>query len=185
MFLDPVVGPAVFVIPLIGDGDGLDHGDAVGCEQTVQLTEKAPIVTMPHRFQHLDGDNLVESSLNTAVVAKANVDVILEPGPAHALPGQVELLPRNGDAGDPTTGLPHRLDGKTAPTAADLQKMVPRAQAHLGHDAPELAPLGVGQGLIGPLENGARVGHGLVQEGLEEVVGEIVVRPDVAPTAGQ
>ena len=73
--------------------------------------------------------------------------------------------------------------GEAAPAAADLEHAIFGAELELLADAPVLAALGVRQRLVDAVEDGAGVGHRLVEHQLEQVVAEVVVVGDVAACA--
>ena len=56
------MAPPVGRVTLIRDGDGLEDGDAAGGQQPVELFEKGAVVAVTHRFEHLDGNDLVKAA---------------------------------------------------------------------------------------------------------------------------
>ena len=75
------------------------------------------------------------------------------------------------------------MHGHPAPAGADLEHVVALADAGQIAHGVVLAPLRVGQ-RVTRLEHGAGVGHGLVQEGGEQLVRQVVVAGDVGAGAG-
>ena len=69
-------------------------------------------------------------------------------GLTHALPGQVMLFPRNGDARHAAAGPADRLQGETAPAAADLEDVVVRTDPGHVHDGGHLVALRLFQAVI-------------------------------------
>ena len=76
------------------------------------------------------------------------------------------------------------MDREPTPARADLEQVVAGLQIQLPAQAIELCELRLFQGSVVPIEERARVHHGLVEEEPEEVVREVVVVRDVAATAG-
>ena len=142
---------------------------------------------MAHGFDHLDADDRVVTILDVAVVAHLYVDASRHAGAPGTLAGPRRLLLRQRERGDGRTSLrgAHR---ERAPAGADLEQ--PGAEPDAGgvEQRVDLAPLRIGQRLIGRhfvavhgvgVEARARVGHGLVEELREEIVGQVVVTTDV------
>ena len=124
MLADPVGTGPVAGIFLVGHGDRLQGDPAAGGEQPVQSGKIDRQMGMAHRFQHLDGDNPAEPSLHMTVVGELDVDPVPKPLLLHPSCRPVILFPGHRDAGEPTTGAPHRLNGESAPAAADFQDMI-------------------------------------------------------------
>ena len=156
-----------------------------GGQQAVQLPEKGAIVSMPHGFQHLDGDDFVKPSFHFSVVPKKDVDTILQSGLANPLSGKIILVFGDRNAGNPASGPANGFNGKPAPSAADLKQMIVGTQSQFINDGPVLIFLGRFQVFPRMAEYGTRIGHGIIQKGLEKRIGQIVVTPDVAAAAGQ
>jgi len=74
-----------------------------------------------------------------------------------------------------------RVAREPAPAAADLEHVVLGAEHERVAQPLELRPLGLGQGHLGPLEEGAGIRHRLVEHHFEELVPEVVVVGDVPP----
>ena len=78
----------------------------------------------------------------------------------------------------PSTLAPYLVaarSGKAAPAAADVEHPLALFQGELAGDRVELLFLGLLQGLGALGEEGAAVGHRLVEEEGEEVIGDVVV----------
>ncbi len=185
MLLDPVVTLAIRIVTLIRNGNGLKNGNAFGFEQPVELFKERAVVAVSHGFQHFDGDNLVKLPRHFPVVAEQDLDAVFQAGLANTLRRQLVLLFGNGNAGNAAAGLPHRLDGKATPPAADFQKMIFRLQPQFVDNSLELVQLGRVQVFSRLFEDRTGICHGIVQERLEEVIGKIVVFADVASAADQ
>ena len=120
-----------------------------------------------------------------AVVGELHLDPPLQPGLAHQPFHPGVLLAGHGHRGQPAAGAPHRLQGKPAPAAADLEHVVVRADGGAVDDGMDLVLLRCLQAVRGIEEQAARVAHGRVEEQPVEVVAQVVVGADVAPAAGR
>src|SRR5271165_7157447 len=94
------------------------------------------------------------------------------------------LLPADGCSGNAAAVLPRRVASKTAPSGADLQQVIGGSQVELVADALVLVELRLFQAVSRRPVAGARVRHRGIKEEPIEVVAQIVVVADVAPTAG-
>ena len=76
-----------------------------------------------------------------------------------------------------------RMQRKAAPAGADLEHVILRPERELAANGVKLRRRRLRERHFRPLEQRTRVHHRLVEEQLEEVVTEIVVRGDIAPAA--
>ena len=155
-----------------------------GASRRSSCPEKGAKVGMPHGFQHLDGDDFVKASIHFAVVTKKDLDTILQTGLANPLPGKLVLVFGDRNAGDPASGPSNGFNGKPAPSTANLKQMIVGTQSEFFNDGSVLVLLGRFQALPRMVEYGTRIGHGIIQKGLEKSIGQIVVTPDVAAASG-
>src|SRR5579862_7522778 len=132
------------------------------------------------RFDHLDGDELVETTLEVAIVLEQQCDAILEAQSGDLRARIGVLLTRDGGARDTASVSGRSMDRKAAPARPDLEQMILRAQRELAADGVELGDLGFVQRHLLVRENAARIRHGLIEHELVELVAEIVVRVDIA-----
>ena len=118
---------------------------------------------------------------HVAVVHQPQLDAVRQPRGLHALPRELELRLRDGDARDPAAGRARRLDREPAPAAADLQHVVLRPDAGqfqrpAGSWHPARRPAS------GPAARTRRRSTVMVSGPAQavEVVAQVVVRADVA-----
>src|ERR1700678_462356 len=76
------------------------------------------------------------------------------------------------------------MNRKPAPSRADLDQVIVRAQIELAADAIDLGRRRFLERGVGTLEDRARVHQRAIENQLEEIVAEIVMRRDVALAAG-
>ena len=183
VLLDPAVGAPRHEVAVVGHEDRLDRRDPARREEAVDGAEVGGPVLLADRLDHLDRDDRVVAAACLAVVLEADVDAVRDAGGRGAVAGQGRLLAgeRQGRHVSPPAG---RLDREGPPARADLEDGGAVADACLVEDRVDLAQLGVLERL--PLERGRPVEESravrqcLVEEGGEEVVGQVVVRLDVA-----
>ena len=121
----------------------------------------------------------------TMTYSSALFETTADGSPAAAGP----LLARERDR-DHAGAAPRGPDGQLAPAGADLEQPAARPGPGPVQQGVDLAPLSVGQQVTGGQrgavilcsEHGRGVGHGLVEEQREQLVGQVVVAADV--TAG-
>ena len=70
----------------------LEAQPAARSQRPIAGLEERGEVLGADRLEHLDRDDGVVRALDVAVVAQLDVDEVLQPGVADALPGQLELL---------------------------------------------------------------------------------------------
>ena len=154
-------------------------------------------------LDHLDGDDGVvrRPLLDGAVVPQLDLDPVRHPRSGDARPGELELLGREGDAADDRAAM-GGPDRELAPAGADLEEPGAGADARAVEEPFDLADLGLRQRLGRGLASGrdrhqmpvmladrgveqrGRVAERLVEEGREQVVGEVVVVGDVVAAVG-
>ena len=140
---------------------------------------------MPHRLDHLDGDQLVIASLQLAVILQQQGDAIPQPLPLDPRLGIVVLGPGDGSGGDPAAVVTGRIDGETAPAGAYLQQVVVRPKLKPLTDGAQLGLLPLLQGGIRVGIDGARILHVIVEKALIEGVAKVIVGGDVGTRTGQ
>src|SRR5579884_4112401 len=138
MTLDEVDRPQRLRVAVVLDRDRLDQGHAVGAEQVADLAKIVLEVVMADRLDHLDRDQLVVAAGEVAVVLAQHRDPVLEPGRAYARAGELVLLARDRRGGHVAAVAPRRVQGETAPAAAELDHAIARRQRQLATDALEL-----------------------------------------------
>ena len=118
--------------------------------------------------------------VDVAIVEQLELDPVGHAGFGGALPGQVELGLRQGDAEHLDVGDAVEIQGKPAPAAADVEHLHPRLEAELGGDMGLLVELR----LVDVVRRIGEVAAAILQVGVEEelveVVADIVVMGDVA-----
>ena len=139
---------------------------------------------MPDRFDHLDRDGLVELPGQVAVILEQHRDALRQALGGDALDGVVVLRARNGGGRDAASVVFGRVNRKPAPSRSNLDQVIGRAQLELAADAIDLRQRRLLERRVGALEDRARVHQGAIENQLEEIVAEVVMRRDVALAAG-
>ncbi len=141
-------------------------------------------------LDHADRGDLVEASVEVAVVADLDLDPIGVTGLGDALAGALRLRLRQRHAEHLPGTAARGLDREAAPAAADVEHPVALADRELVGRQLELRPLGGLERRVallprdsGGREEGAAVGHRAVEEELEELVRDVVVMADGARVA--
>ncbi len=121
------------------------------------------------------------------VVAEFHRHPVRASGVRDPPPGEVALLVGEGE-GDDVGAAPGGAQSQFAPAGADLQQPGARADPAQVQEPVDLAVLRGGQPLPvtgEPVEDRGGIAHGVVEEGREQAVGQVVVAVDVLPGAGQ
>jgi hypothetical protein len=168
---------------VLGDGDRLQQHRPAGNEALGAAAEELAEVLVADRLDHLDRHELVVGALEVPVVLEEHGDAVAEAGRADALARELVLGRRDGGRGDPAAGATRRVQREAAPARADLEHVILRPERELAADRVELRRRRLRERHVRPLEQRTRVHHRLVEEQLEEVVAEVVVRSDVAPAS--
>ena len=169
---------------VVGTEDHLQAEQASRCQQGSDLSEECLGIAVTDRFEHLDGDDLVEPTSQIAVVAENHLDEIADVRRLDPFGGLAELLLTDGRRRDAATAGLGRMDGEAAPSATDLKHHVMGADLHLLAETLPLPALGFLKGEIRLVVVGRRVGHRRVEPELKEIVPEIVVLADVVAALG-
>ena len=166
------------------------HGD--------RLDDRAPAVSQPvmddlhvlvpvlraHGLDHLDGDDRVIGAGGLAVVAQLHIHQVGQPLGRDTLARQVRLLGRQRHRGDLRTA-PCGMQRQLAPAGTDLEDATARTHPGAVQGPLDLGVLRGGEIVLRvPVEEGRGIAEALVEEGREEVVGEVVVGADVALRPG-
>ncbi len=183
--LDEVDPAQVLGMALIGDSDGLNKQAPTGFEQARQLAKVVRQKGVTHRFDHLDGDQLVEPPLQLAVILQQQGDAIPEPLPPDPLFCVVVLGLGDGGGSHPAAVVASSKDGQPTPAGPDLQQMIVRAELEPLADGTQLGLLPLFQGGLRVGIDGARILHMAVEKTLIKSVAEIVVGGDVGARPGQ
>ncbi|MNZ41380.1 hypothetical protein D3C78_589280 [compost metagenome] len=182
--LDEVDAVARLAVALVADGDGLQQHQPVRLEQLRALAEVLGQVAVADRLDHLDRHQLVELAVELAIVLEQQGDAIFQAHLGDALRGVGVLLARQGGGGHPAAVVAGRVQRHAAPAGADLQQVVGGLEVELLADALQLVELRLLEAVGRIEEHRRRVHHGRVEEGLEQLVAEIVVGGDVLLRAG-
>jgi hypothetical protein len=118
-----------------------------------------------------------------AVVLEPDIDASFETGLADPRRGELVLRRRDRRGRYAASIVLCRVHREAAPAGADLEEVIALVQFERVAYAIELGACGFFERHIGPVKDQARVGHRLVEEELEELVAQVVVILDVAPTA--
>ena len=151
---DFTVGKDVALNPGVGEcagdavADGMQQHKAIGAEQVRGMGKIFVIVLWPDMFEHAHRDNLVKAAGEIAIVHQRKFN-----GQAGAaLPGQGQLLARDGDAKDFGTIVPGSVGRQAAPAAAYVELAFAGLQLQLAADHVELGQLGLFQSVgVGPV----------------------------------
>ena len=104
---------------------------------------EGPVVVASHMFEHADGYDAIEFSLQFAVVHPFDGHI----QPAAVLPGESNLFPRNGYPEDSGVVFFGRSSRITTPAAADIQNRHSGLQSDFAADERQLGFLGLVQGI--------------------------------------
>src|SRR5262245_6011187 len=132
-------------------------------------------VTMADRFQHLYGNDLVELPGDISIIGQLEVNFSLEALGGDSFPGIYQLLLRDRYGADLAAIIFSGVDGKSSPSASDLEHVISGVDLHLLAETVILLSLRGLDVLIGRAKIRRGVGHTRVQEQLEEMVAEVIV----------
>src|SRR3990172_3728539 len=128
------------------------------------------IVFIPHMLEHADGDDMIETLPQIAVVLQPEFD---RQAPAE-FPAEGQLLLRDLYPCDLHLIFFRGVPGEAAPAAADVQYLLPWLQAELPAGQVQLGLLGLIQtGRVLPVS--AAVNHPPVQHMPEELIADIIM----------
>ena len=132
-------------------------------------------------LDHADAGDRVEAGLGQlAVVGDADLDPVGDAGCRGPLPRQPGLRLGEGDPEHADAVARGGVDREAAPAAADVEHPLALAQTELRADQLELCLLRLLERRGAAGEDRAAVGHRLVEEEGEELVGDVVVVADRA-----
>jgi hypothetical protein len=164
----------------VTSADRVDHRAAVVGQQAFDRLEIGLEVRRADVLEHADRDDAVEGLVEVAIVGQAELDLVGQARLFGALPGQGQLLGRQGDPGHLGPVVGRQGQGHAAPARADVEHLHARRDVQLGADMRLLGGLGFFQRHVRPREIGAAVLHVGVEEALIELVRHVVVVGDVA-----
>ena len=168
--------------PVVRHGDGLQADPAARRQQPVERARSTRPVALADRLDHLARRRWRRTALDVAVVAQFARSPGGQPGRGDPLCGErAAVLTRSsiGDHGAPrlaarSASSPQpvpisssRVPGPS-PARSSRRSILRRCAAPAGARLPPA-------GLLCPVEQGRGVGHGLVEEEREQLVGQVVV----------
>src|SRR5579872_829969 len=103
--LDEIHGMPVACEGRIVDGDDLQRPTTARLQAVMHRLEELAPVALPHRLEHLDGDDAVELAAEVAVVRELELHLPIQARRLGPGAGFLELLLREGDARDPAARL--------------------------------------------------------------------------------
>ena len=174
--LQPIEAP-------VGHDDRLHGQRAVVRQEAAQGCEERLVLSPVDGFDHLDRDCFVEGAAQVAVVAVEHADPALEAGGPDPFGRVLVLRRRDGGGGHEASVVLGRVQREPAPAGADLEQPIAGGQVERAGQPIELGPRRFGERHPGSVEDRARVRHCLVEQVLEEIVAEVVVRAHVARVA--
>ncbi|MNE07697.1 hypothetical protein D3C80_1003270 [compost metagenome] len=157
----------------------MDHRHPVVVQQPGDPVEVLLIIGRADVLEHADRDDAVEGLVQVAIVLQPELGPVRQAARRRAFVGRAVLFGRQGDAGDSRSALGHR-QAQAAPAAADVQRALSRRQQQLVDQPPLLGDLGLIQGRVRRLEEGAGILQVLVQKQPIEVDRQVIVVVDVA-----
>ena len=113
-----------------------------GFKSAPTFAKYVPEIPGADRLDHLDGHELVVAALQIAVVVQEHGDAIAEPRRRYTPKGERMLFPRDGGRGDMTAEAARGMQGKAAPSGADLDHRIARRELERRADGLELARRG-------------------------------------------
>ncbi len=137
-------------------------------------------VFLADMLEHADGDDEIVWLGHVTVIDEADVGELVEPGAREPRLRVFRLRLGKRDAGDADAGSRRRL-GEAAPAAADLEDALAGLHVKLAEDAAVFGLLRVFQAArCVAFEQGAGIGHAVVEPEPVEIVAEVVMGGDVA-----
>ena len=166
---------------LIANRDGLQCDQACRFEQALEGLQVGRQILMADRLDHLHRDDAIEAAFQCPVVFLEQRDAILQPFRGDARLGIGVLLIGDGRGGHAAAACSCGMDRQPAPAGADFQQVMLRPEFQ---QVEQLLQLVGG----GRLQTGLGIGkhrrgiHAVlaIEEQLEEIIAEIVMRRDVA-----
>ncbi len=160
---DVAAGKMYFGDPWIGDtgslraADGVQHHDAVLCQEFSASLEVGVVMVDADMFEHADGDDAVEWTGDVAIVLEQEFRAVFEVFLAGPGIGDLQLFGGQRNAGDIGTGhlLPDRAQAR--PSRSRCRVRVGLFDEHLGREVALLGELGVVQGRVRSFEIGAAI----------------------------
>ncbi len=142
---------------------------------------------MPDRLDHFNRDRLVELTgqlaIEIAIVLEQHRDALRQSLLSDLLERVVMLRARNSRGCHAASVVLRRMNRKATPSGAYLQQMIVRAKIELAADAIDFGKSRFFEGRVRTGKNRARVHQGAIEDQLEELVAEIIMRRDIALTA--
>ena len=178
-------GALLALVGAVVDRDRLQEHQAVGRKQRRAALEERVEVLPPDRLDHLDRRQPVVAAGELPVVGAEDPDPLLEAGGTDPPLGVLALLARDGGRGHPAAVARGRVERRARPS---LSRSRAGARSGPSSRASQIrsssARWASSRVASAPLEQGARVHHPLaVEEQLEHLVAEVVVRGDVPASA--
>ena len=163
------------------DRDRLEQHQAFRVEQLGAAREERVEVLPAHRLDHLDRDELRRSGrASRGSPACRHLDAVLEPRVAHPLGRGRVLLAREWWWSSRGSRSARPRGAPTSPSRVPISsRWSSGVELELAAGEVELRSWASRRVCPRRLPHAARVGHGLVEEELEEVVAEVVVGGDV------
>ena len=118
---DIAAGEDIFADPGIGDpgtfdaADGVHQRHPVGGQEVAHLQEIFPEMVDADVFEHAHRDDAVEDADLIPVVAEMKPDPVRQSGVSGPLPGHLQLLGRQRQAGDVGAGLAGQINPHAPP----------------------------------------------------------------------
>src|SRR6266566_349236 len=138
---------------------------------------------MADRFDHFNRDGLVELTAEIAIVLEQHCDSIRESLLRDFFRRVVVLRAGDCSGGYAASVVAGGVNRKAAPSRANFEQMIVRAKIEFAADSIYFGDSRFLERRIGTGKDRARVHQGGVEDELEEIVAEVVVRGDVALTA--
>src|SRR5680860_841206 len=131
-------------------------------------------------LEHADRHDAVELAFEVAVVAQLEIDSLGKSHGAGALPGDLELLFAQGDAGDVDMGRLGKVERQAPPTGPDIEDPHAVVEIELCRKMPLLRLLGGFERHTVMLEIGAGILAVAVEEEIVERAVDVVVMRHIA-----
>ncbi len=177
-------GALLGLVGAVVDRDRLQEHQAVGRQQRRAALEEGVEVLPPDRLDHLDRHQPVVAAGELPVVGAERPGSAPRGRRRGSVPPRTRAAPRDGGRRHAAAVARGRVERQAAPAGPDLEQVPVGPQLEDVADPLELGSLGLLERCVRPLEQGARVHHRLaVEEELEHLVAEVVVRGDVPTSA--
>jgi hypothetical protein len=153
--------------------------EAAGTEEVVQFFEVLHHAAATNVFEHPDRCHLVDSTLDFPVVTQQNPDTVGQLPLRNHLTSKIELLFAQRAADRGGTIFFGGMQRERTPSAPNVEERLAALNIQLSANVLNFAELRFVQTLIWTLKVTARIDHSRIEELRVELVGLVVMKPNV------